>query len=139
MIKLNPTIKASENKQGGFTLLEIILTLVLAAIVGTGLVQYLGKSLTKSSIAIQRSRQAYELQQVMEDITEDYRENFSSNLVGLQNKISTYDGTYDVDANKFIKFTNETEAVLDNGDPEDLLKVTIRNDSGILTTLFSSP
>ncbi len=140
MTKLNPTIKASENKQGGFTLLEIILTLVISAIVATGLVQYLGTSLTKSSVAIQRAKQAYELQQVMEDITEDYRENFSSNLVGLQNKISTYDGSYDVvDGDTgFISFAANNNEI--DTDTQTLLKVTIKDDLGnILTTLFSSP
>ncbi len=68
-------IKVSENKQGGFTLIEIILTLVIAAIIGTGVVQYLGNAFTKSSIPIARLKTAYALQQVMENITADYREN----------------------------------------------------------------
>ena len=65
-------IKILENKHSGFTLIEIIITLVIAAVVGTGLAQYLGTAVTTSAIPIQHLRQAFELQQVMENITEDY-------------------------------------------------------------------
>jgi prepilin-type N-terminal cleavage/methylation domain-containing protein len=151
-------IKVSENKQGGFTLIEIILTLVIAAVVGAGLVQYMGSAFVKSSIPIQRLRQAYELQQVMENITADYRENYTSNLSadaeekglswaigeGEQTKYAPVGGQYTVIHNVFIKFVDQggdnydETTPLEEGDPEDLLKVTIKNDSGILTTLFSS-
>ena len=147
MIKLYPMIKVSENKQGGFTLIEIILTLVIAAVVGAGLVQYMGSSFTKSSVPIQRLRQTLELQQVMENITADYIENYTSDLsisTGLSGTIgsgvqtNSY-GQYTVIYNGFIEFTSQTEDDLDPDDPENLLKVTITNDSGdILTTLFSS-
>jgi len=144
MIKLYPTIKVSENKQGGFTLIEIILTLVIAAVVGAGLVQYLGSAFTQSSIPIQRLRQALELQQVMENITADYIKNVrdEEDLKDLHDRIINtpliYGTSYSAVVN-FIKFTGQTEHGLDPGDPEDLLKVTIiQNDSGdILTTLFS--
>lgn len=129
-------IKILENKHSGFTLIEIIITLVIAAVVGAGLVQYLGTAFTKSSMPIQRLGQAFELQQVMENITEDY-ENNPSDLTGLQTKINanTY-GQYTVVENKFIEFNANVE--VDTTGPQDLLKVTIKNDLGeILTTLFS--
>ena len=128
MIKLYPTIKVSENKQCGFTLIEIIAALVIAAVVGTGLVQYFGTSLWQSSVPIQRLGQALKLQEVMENITADYKEQFEENLEGLRIEIGKTEpqpyGTYDVVVNEFIKFTNQEEHVLDEGDPENLLKVT---------------
>jgi prepilin-type N-terminal cleavage/methylation domain-containing protein len=134
-------IKVSENKQGGFTLIEIILTLVIAAVVAAGLVQYFGTSLWQSSIPIERLRQALELQEVMENITADYRENYTSNLTGLQTNIGDNDyspPSYTVVENEtgFIVFDDDNVAV--GTDTSTLLKVTIKNDSGILTTLFSS-
>ncbi len=148
MIKLYPTIKVSENKQEGFTLIEIILTLVIAAVVGTGLVQYMGSALTKSSIPIQRLRQAHELQQVMENITADYLENVRrrvpSDLNDLRLRIKEddpllYGTSYTVDVNKFIKFTSQ-ENPQESGElpnKKNLLKVTINKASGeTLTTLF---
>ncbi len=150
MIKLYHMIKVSENKQGGFTLIEIIVTLVIAAVVGTGLVQYLGTSLTKSSVPIQRLRQALDLQKVMENITADYRENYTSDLSGLSGEIGEGEGektndygTYFVVDNDFISFNQVGTSTTYNEDevgtsPPTLLKVTIKNDLGdILTTLFS--
>ncbi len=147
MIKLYPMIKVSENKQGGFTLIEIILTLVIAAVVGAGLVQYLGSSLTKSSVPIQRLKQSLKLQEVMEKITADYIENYISDLSGLPGKIGAegqqeniHYGKYTVIYNEFIKFNSNLEAVeVETGDPENLLMVIIGNTLGeTLTTLFSS-
>ena len=136
-------IKIIENRRSGFTLIEIIITLVIAAIVGTGLAQYLGTAFSTSAIPIQHIRQAFELQQVMENITADY-ENDPTALTGLQSKINEndYDNDnqhYTVEENKFVKFVNEIEKD-DDTDPKNLnlLKVIIKNESGIITTLFTS-
>jgi prepilin-type N-terminal cleavage/methylation domain-containing protein len=142
-------IKVSENKQGGFTIIEVIAALVLAAVVAAGLIQYLGTSLGKSSISTQRLRQAYELQEVMENITVDYREDTSlSALSALSVAIggvgpqgpNDYGQYYMVVVNTFIKFEGSppTSESTDPPDQDNLLKVTIKNDSGILTTLFPS-
>ncbi len=136
--------KILENKRSGFTLIEIIITLVIAAIVGTGLAQYLGTAFSTSAIPIQHLRQAFELQQVMENITEDY-ENGPSTLDELKSSIgsegsintNTY-GQYTVVENKFIEFNSSKNEQIDTTDPKDLLKVAIKNESGIITTLFSS-
>lgn len=134
----------SKNKQDGFTLIEIIIALVLFAILGTVIFQYLGTALFKSSAPIRGIGQALELQQVMEKITADYDNNFTTNLNGLQNAIATvgrYDnnsGQYTVVDNVFIKFVAQAEVKpLVSGDLQDLLKVTIKSNlGGTLTNLF---
>ncbi len=137
-------IKILENKHSGFTFIEIIITLVIAAVVGTGLAQYLGTAFTTSAIPIQHLRQAFELQLVMENITDDY-ENGPSTLIELKSSIgsegsintNTY-GQYTVVENKFIEFNSSKNEQIDTTEPKDLLKVTIKNESGLITTLFSS-
>ncbi len=62
----------SRQRSGGFTLLEIIITLVIAAILGTFLVTFMGTAVTKSGEPIIRTKQLYELQQVMENIKATY-------------------------------------------------------------------
>jgi hypothetical protein len=105
--------------------------------VGTGLAQYLGTAVTTSAIPIQHLRQAFELQQVMENITDDYN-NDPSDLIGLQSSIDALAyGQYTVEKNEFIKFDDEI-AIEDDTEPKNLLKVTIKNESGIITTLFTS-
>jgi len=76
----------SKQREKGFTLLEIIVTLTIAAILGTIMVAYMGTALTKSGEPVIRSRQLYELQQVMENIKSTYLKNADATdaLVRLQ-------------------------------------------------------
>ncbi len=130
----------SKNKKDGFTLLEIIITLVVAAIFGAMFVQLFGTAFTQSSVPIQRLNQALGLQQVMENITSDYKENYTSDLTTLSTRITNNNyGQYTVAENTFIKFvgTQPVESTLVSGDLQDILKVSIANDSGeTLTALF---
>jgi len=128
----------------GFTLIEIIITLVIASILGVVIFQYLGSSLTRSSDPIFRLKKSLNLQQVAENITVDYRRNFSTNLDGLKAKVenpstSGY-GNYTVVTSKYIKFDNFQE--IDETDPniKKMLKVTIKNaQNETLTMLFVVP
>jgi prepilin-type N-terminal cleavage/methylation domain-containing protein len=61
-----------KNNQAGFTLIEYIVALVVAAIVAAMVYTYFGSALTQSSIPIERLRQVSNLQQVMENISADY-------------------------------------------------------------------
>jgi prepilin-type N-terminal cleavage/methylation domain-containing protein len=60
------------NLESGFTLIEVIITLVVVAIVAAMMVAYFGTSITKSSLPISRLRAAGKLNQIMEKITADY-------------------------------------------------------------------
>jgi prepilin-type N-terminal cleavage/methylation domain-containing protein len=66
------TSSFSKQREKGFTLLEIIITLVIAAILGTFLVTFMGTAVTKSGEPVARAKQLYELQQVMENIKATY-------------------------------------------------------------------
>ncbi len=124
---------------GGFTLIEIIVTLVIAGIFGSILVVYFGGALTRSATPLERLDQALSLQSVMENITADYRNNLRKDLEELQSRIDRIDdndyGSYTVIHNHFIKFVDGSEDL----DTENmtLLKVTIQNAQGEqVTTLF---
>ncbi len=134
----------------GFTLIEVIVTLTIAAIVGSMLYAFMGSSVTKSSLPISRLQVSFTLQQIMENIPADYPKNSSFDLVGLQAAIGG-EGTsqnnsygqcpgslctpYTVVENHFIRFDSNQEQ---SGSPTDnLLKVTIRNsNSETLTKIF---
>jgi len=62
----------STGTQEGFTLLEVIVTLVVAAILGTILVSFMGQGLTGSVQPLIRVQNANTLGQVLENITADY-------------------------------------------------------------------
>lgn len=58
--------------QTGFTLIEIIITVVIVAILGAMILTFLSKSLVDSSEPIRRLRQTSDLNRVMANITADY-------------------------------------------------------------------
>ena len=93
-------------------------------------------------------KKALALQQVMENITEDYvdsakTQSFLDTVLRVNIGPEGTDqnngyGQYHVITNRFIKFVGQAETDIVSGDPKETLKVTIRNDIGeILTVLFT--
>jgi prepilin-type N-terminal cleavage/methylation domain-containing protein len=66
--------KTNHPHNGGFTLIEVIVTLVIAAIMGTMLVTLMGKNLTGSAVPVGLVGDQYKIVQEMEKITSEYRE-----------------------------------------------------------------
>jgi len=136
--------------QSGFTLIELIITLSLGALLGAMLVPFLSTALTKSSMSSVRLNETLTLQTTMENITADYQNRVQKNIItlaDLQTAIGAVNsdqnngyGSYRVVANGFIDFVNEAEVADTVGTaPQDTLKVTIRDPSGMtFTTLFST-
>jgi len=135
-------------QERGFTLIEIIITLALGAILGAVLVPFLSTALTKSGMPAVQLKETLALQTTMENITADYQSRVVANvitLVDLQAAIGTEGseqnnnyGSYQVVTNRFIDFVNEVEvADTVNTLPQDTLKVKIRDVAGVsFTTLF---
>ncbi len=121
----------------GFTLIEIIVTLTLVAVVAAMVLPYLYTTLSQSSTPMWRLRDTLTLKQVMENITQDYH---ATTLDAVQTNIGTEGtsqnnnyGIYRVMNNRFVQFSSNTETA----GGTNLLKVTIANAAGEqLTTLF---
>ena len=58
---------------GGFTMIEVILTITIAAILGTIAIQFSGTSLSMSGETVDRIKKSYAISEIMEMITRDYR------------------------------------------------------------------
>lgn len=133
----------------GFTLIEIIITLVVVSAL-VSLVLPLATSFQNKTAApvnnLQNTMAAY---QVMEQITAEYlkrREaalsagtsvdlNAFKTAIGSGTVTNSF-GSYTVNENKFITFTSNTEQ---NSVATTILKVSISNGAGIvLTTLFTA-
>ncbi len=69
-----------KNHQAGFTLIEVIVTLVLASVIAAMLSSFFGTSLTRSGEPVQRLMNSTNLQQVMENIVSDYNRLHALNL-----------------------------------------------------------
>jgi prepilin-type N-terminal cleavage/methylation domain-containing protein len=149
--------RPTELKRAGFTLVEVIVTLMVAAVVGTMVFSVLGTSMTRSSEPIFRMKESFALQQVMENFLTAYYEDFEyyHMLPELRDLIaggvtsppgnegatlSNSFGEYTIVENRYIKFDgtgNETGA--DESDPDKMLKVTIRNDINETLTYVFAP
>ena len=135
-----------ENDNRGFTLIEIIAAIMVAAILGALLFQYFGESFIRSSRPIERLNQTLKLQQVIENINEDYErspktETYIDTIlrVNIGNAGTSQDnpfGKYNVVENHFIKFVTESETPITGGDPKDTLKVTLTNEMNQSMTIY---
>ena len=122
--------------RNGFTLIELIASLIIIAVLGSMLAVFLGESVTKAGQPLIWLDSPLRLNAVMANIVADYRQNFIGDLQGLQLKLSdpASSGYGDFliapSGNRFIKFVAGA-AVDINGDPSDpdygkYLKVSIR-------------
>lgn len=133
----------------GFTLIEVVITLVIGSILGTILLFSMRTTVSSSGEPIVRAKNMLALNKVMENIVADYNQQVASsslNLsffktgIGAENSDQNNGyGVYIVGANHFIKFDgSRTEQVIAGADPQDTLKVTIRDASGgTVTEIFT--
>ena len=121
----------------GFTLVEIIITLLVALILGSILMQYLGSAVTRSSTPMKRLVAETALQTAADSIIGAFRQaapsdsgtwnDFQNTIGPVGTTQSNGYGDYRVLFNDFIQFDaagNEAADVYGTA-PEDILKVII--------------
>jgi len=139
--------------QDGFTLVELIVTIMVAAILGVMFVQVMETSLTGSVQPLTRTQHMFEINGVMENITRDYNklmETSATPLFDLQNHIGAgneegntpYFGPYTVVHNNYIKFESDPfveDKYIEVDSVDGTLKVIIADINGEhrLTALFA--
>jgi len=135
------------NKSQGFTLLEVVITLIVGSILGAILVQFMGTSMQKSFepvVMVQNNHGVYE---IMEKMNADYKMRLLTSTVNPLHDFKT-----DVEAGNniantpfFGEYTWATQYILfDNDDAEipdatqlRILKVTITHGNQSATALFT--
>lgn len=130
----------------GFTLLEVIVVLVVASILGSLLVEFMGTSVIRSGNPLVMVQSEFSLNEVMEKMTADYKKLIAENATPLTTfktyvengnvaSNTPYYGQYTV-TTKYITFdVNNTENASASGDK--VLKVTISDHGQTLTALFT--
>lgn len=135
----------------GFTLIEVVVTLMVVAILGTMLVIFTRSNLSESSMTLLGIRQTYNLSGVMDNITADYKRILSQedkglgdfrDAVGSVGEHANAYGSYKVIFNKFITFSCSEKNVCSESVSEDatnILKITIADiaEQQKITALFS--
>jgi prepilin-type N-terminal cleavage/methylation domain-containing protein len=128
----------------GFTLIEVIVSLIVAGILGAMLVSFMGTNVVKSADPVIIARNGAYLNSIIENMTTDYKyematalkdgdtptdglNNFKTNL-SIENKYGT---GYEVDPS-MIDFTESGEET-----SGDILKVTVTYQGLSATALFT--
>ena len=130
-------------RENGFTFIEVIITLVIAALLATMLFSYFGTAITGGAAPVSSLETTLSAQSAMENITADYMANYQSNLTGLKNAVGAEGG--DVNAaygqgtvvdNHFITWNADVNAP---SGISNCLEVTIRDPSGqTLTQIYTT-
>ena len=125
----------------GLTLLEIVITLTVAAILGTIVFMFMSASLTHSTEPITLIQKAYSLDQIVEQITADYKtllETDGDPLGTLDGRIAGNNYGQYSSSTGFIAFDgNNNEVSPDPSGENRILKVGITANNQTITVLFT--
>ncbi|HOD35332.1 MAG TPA: type II secretion system protein [Syntrophales bacterium] len=130
-----------EKRQGGFTLIEVIVTIIVASIMGVLLVQFMGTAMFRSGEPLVRVQDVSTLRNVLENMTSDYKYLAATRadfLSTFKDRVDTgYYGTGYTATTKYIEFpTGGGTEIEDFSDPK-LLKVTVTKGNQSITTIFA--
>ena len=126
----------------GFTLIEIIVTLTVTAILSVMLVQFMGSSLSRSAEPILSMQEGLALQSIFENINADYKQLLLTDntpLATFKTRVETagYYGTYVLVDSKYIQFDGARLEVPCSTPDCRILKVTISKGDHSLSSLFT--
>ena len=130
----------------GFTLVEILVTIMFAAILAAVWFQFLGSSMTQSATPIALAKEGYSLNRILEKITAHHKKllvtdadplaTFKTHIENGNNIANTpYFGEYTVQTS-YITLNGGIEAVDASGD-DRVLKTTLTVDRQSITVLFT--
>ena len=132
--------------ENGFTLIEIIITIIVASILGSIAYQFMGTGMVGSAVPVNRVKDQFVLNGIIEEMTADYR-----NFVVISNSISQelgdtnlIDFKKDVDSGKYgngyeiecaSRYIQPEDPDLNQG--ERILEVTLKKGDQTVTALFT--
>ena len=154
-MRTNPVYWRKPDAQSGFTLLEIVITMIVASILGAILLEFMGQTVYKSYEPIQMAHESMDLTSIMECINAEYKQSMLT-MVQSDGAMATHLNNFKnaVDSNSFScgAYTATTSWVVFNssgqpgqyveavdGDPLNhrVLKVNVVHGNHEITTLFT--
>jgi len=134
------TRTSHSGNKNGFTLIEIIVTLILIAITGVVMFPVLRTNLTKSAAPVTRVDSQYQLVQEMDRLTARYRDEIRNDSLNISNFKSTYvDTSAFVDAGNtgFLGVGQITGSNGYNTQSTNILRVTLVDEDQRLVSYFT--
>lgn len=129
------TFRSRKKNNAGFTLLEVIVSLTIAAILGALLVSLVGTAVTGSAQLPYRLVKVYDMNQVMDNITADYISMLPQTndvLTVLKTRIDSKTGNYG-------NYTPTTSWIAYTGSGATLTEGSGTSTGGILKVVIAPP
>ena len=121
----------------GFTLIEVIITIVIMAVAAAAFLAFFGKALTGSAVPAGQVQNQYKLIQQMETITSQYRDQITNNA---SFSLSTFKSSF-VDGTQYIDSTKTGLITLTSSDglyiTQNVLRVTLTDGKQTLMSIFT--
>ena len=115
----------------GFTLIEVIVGIILAALLGTMIVQYTGTNLQATVKSLVATKNNAEAIRVMEEITRDYRNWLENNPDEALSEFQT-----DIE-NNYTDIQAQMIALRADDPADAILRVTVARGDRTLVSLFT--
>lgn len=142
------TATAHIGNNNGFTILEVVVTLIVASILGAILLEFMSTSVQKSFEPVHMAQDSQDLREIVEKMNSDYKrqllvsptplQDFRSDVInGNVTSNDPYFGDYSV-TTSWIRFNTTTgdEEADPSADPK-VLKVVVTHNSRAVTALFT--
>jgi prepilin-type N-terminal cleavage/methylation domain-containing protein len=126
-------MKSDVRRQKGFTLIEVMITIIIVALAGLVVFTYLGNILTKSHIPLEHTRDLAESVEAMEEIVVEYSEYVKGGRDSSEwsNFISVISGEEELTSGDLVVLRD------DAGLDFDIYKVTVTRNNQTITALFT--
>ncbi len=128
-------MKAEQQSRQGFTLIEVIITLVIAAIALAAVIPFLSDVFLRSHEPRRQLVEAMDLYAAMENVVAAHTGSLQELKTYVGPEQTLFSDRFRVLENRYVEFVDGNES---SSAQETLLKVTLQNDLGeTLTRLFA--
>jgi prepilin-type N-terminal cleavage/methylation domain-containing protein len=125
--------------QKGFTLVELIITIIVAGILGAFFIHFMGTALSRSSEAVSIVQDECRAEDVMEEIIADYVQAVNSDPATALSSLVTKNTNRDYGTGVAMQYIAFDTSGIEYSPPPQMtvLKVTVQDGGSKLTTLLT--